>query len=137
MKRFYIVSLLAVAAVAALAFSAFSGGSVQATERVFHRVEVELLPGKAMPHATGMAELELRIDDEGDIDFRAKATAEGLTKGAHFVMYVDDVFVDADKAEGGKVDFDGEPEVMFTTLSGLVVTVTAKDGTVALYAKVP
>ncbi len=137
MNRAYTFGLLALVALVALMLTALVAGSAQAGSEIRQEVELELMPSKAMPGATGEAELELRIDDEGAIDFQARARAEGLMEGGKFALYVDGVLVDKDEAEGGGVDFDEDPEVTFTTLSGLLVTITDSTGEVVLHAHIP
>ena len=128
MSRLNPLGLLAVVALAALVFSAFSGGSAQAGGEVRQEVMVKLMHTKAFPHVMGVAELELRIDDEGEVDFRARATAEGLTEDVGFSLCVAYIFVDSDESGGGKVGLDGAPEFNYETLSGLKVTIRAGAG---------
>lgn len=147
MKRFFTLGFLAVAAMTALALFAFSAGDVQAGSEVREKVKLDMISTGVIPNAMAEVELELRIEQSGSgqsrIEFRVKARAEGgFTENALFSLFVGDVLIDIEDAEDGRLDLDedldeDDPPVTFTTLSGLMVTITDSSGMVVLHVMVP
>lgn len=116
-----------VAMMAALAFLAIAQGS-EGADLVSQKVKLTLTG--SIPGATGMAELELRINTQGQIFFQARARAKGLDPNQTYSLCVEDgsmpIFIDSDEANAkGEVSVGPEnPMVNFSSLSGLGVIIT-------------
>src|SRR5262245_57165262 len=119
MKRQHVSGFIIVVILALLAL-----GAPRMHAAAGERAKVDLMPTGAIPDATGDATLQLRINNQGQIQFQATARARGLIQNAIYSLCVDDVFVDSDDADPrGRVTLSENPDVSFTSLSGLTATV--------------
>lgn len=133
-----LVAFLPVIVAIVLSGSVALAGSVEDRTKVNEKAKLELVPMGVDPGATGEAELELRIE-QGKMELRAKATAEGLTEDDVYSLCVENGFEDNNgaKAKGSKVDLS--LEVDFETLLDVEVTIRRGadcSGTVALIGTV-
>ena len=139
MKGGHAYGFVLVVVLSILALLVLSAPSVHAAAA--ERAKVDLMPTGVIPDAAGDASLALRINNEGQIQFQATARARGLIQNAVFSLCVDDVFVDSDDASvRGRVTLSENPDVRFTSLSGLTVTIETGigcAGTVVLTGTVP
>lgn len=103
-------------------------------------IEFDLMPTEMFPDATGDFRGEVRADD-GELNLRARAKADGLVDDHSFSLCVNGHFLGSDMAAGGRVDFDVDMLIdSLPSHTGLMVAIKMGigcDGESVLHRMVP